>query len=51
MLTVIDEYTRECRAIDVAPAPFGVVLSLAGASRAERVAPEHFRGYAVVEVE
>jgi nitrite transporter NirC len=30
---------------------FGVVLSLAGASRAERVAPEHFRGYGVVDME
>jgi hypothetical protein len=34
-----------CRDDDLAPAPFGVLLSLAGASRAERVAPEHFRGY------
>jgi hypothetical protein len=34
-----------CRDNDLAPAPFGAVLSLAGASRAERVAPEHFRGY------
>ena len=30
---------------DLGSAPFGVMLSLAGASRAERVAPEHFRGY------
>ena len=34
-----------CRGDDLPPAPFGAVLSLAGASRAERVAPEHFRGY------
>jgi hypothetical protein len=34
-----------CRSDDLAPAPFGAVLSLAGESRAERVAPEHFRGY------
>ena len=34
-----------CRDNDLAPAPFGAVLSLAGASRAERVAPEYFRGY------
>ena len=34
-----------CRDNDLASAPFGAVLSLAGASRAERVAPEHFRGY------
>lgn len=33
------------RANDLAPSPFGAVLSLAGESRAERVAPEHFRGY------
>jgi hypothetical protein len=33
------------RGRDLAPAPFGAVLSLAGESRAERVAPEHFRGY------
>ena len=33
------------RGNDLAPAPFGVVLSLAGESRAERVAPEHFHGY------
>jgi hypothetical protein len=33
------------RGNDLAPAPFGAVLSLAGESRAERVAPEHFRGY------
>jgi hypothetical protein len=33
------------RGNDLAPAPFGSVLSLAGESRAERVAPEHFRGY------
>jgi hypothetical protein len=30
---------------DLAPAPFGAVLSLAGESRADRVAPEHFRAY------
>ena len=36
---------------DLAPAPFGAVLSLAGASRAERVAPEHFRGYGDVDGE
>ena len=40
-----------CRDNDLAPAPFGAVLSLAGASRAERVAPEHFRGYGGVDVE
>jgi hypothetical protein len=40
-----------CRDNDLAPAPFGAVLSLAGASRAERVAPEHFRGYGVVDVQ
>jgi hypothetical protein len=34
-----------CRDNDLPPAPFGAVLSLAGASRAERVAPTHFRGY------
>ena len=34
-----------CRGDDLAPAPFGAVLSLVGASRAERVAPEHFRDY------
>ena len=39
------------RGNDLAPAPFGAVLSLAGASRAERVAPEHFRGYAGADVE
>lgn len=33
------------RGRDLAPAPFGAVLTLAGASRAERVAPEHFGGY------
>ena len=33
------------RGNDLAPAPFGVVLSLAAESRAERVAPEHFHGY------
>jgi hypothetical protein len=33
------------RGNDLAPATFGVVLSLAGDSRAERVAPEHFHGY------
>jgi hypothetical protein len=33
------------RGNDLAPAPFGAVLSLAGESRAERVAPEHFHGY------
>ena len=37
------QYNR--RHNDLAPAPFGAVLSLAGASRAERVAPAHFRGY------
>jgi hypothetical protein len=40
-----------CRGDDLAPAPFGAVLSLAGPSRAERVAPEHFRGYAGVDRE
>jgi hypothetical protein len=40
-----------CRENDLAAAPFGAVLSLAGASRAERVAPEHFRGYGDVDVE
>jgi hypothetical protein len=30
---------------DLAPAPFGAVLSLAGQSRVERVAPEHFQDY------
>jgi hypothetical protein len=34
-----------CRSDDLAPAPFGAVLSLAGKSRAECIAPEHFRGY------
>jgi hypothetical protein len=33
------------RGNDLAPAPFGAVLSLAGEGRVERVAPEHFRGY------
>jgi hypothetical protein len=33
------------RSNDLEPAPFGVVLSLAGDSHAERVAPEHFEGY------
>ena len=33
------------RSDDLDPAPFGVVLSLAGDSHAERVAPEHFEGY------
>jgi hypothetical protein len=33
------------RGSDLARAPFGVVLSLAGESRADRVAPEHFHGY------
>ena len=33
------------RGNDLAPAPFGAVLSLAGESRAEPVASEHFRGY------
>jgi hypothetical protein len=33
------------RGNDLAPAPFGAVLSLAALSRAERVAPEHFHGY------
>ena len=33
------------RGNDLAPAPFGAVLSLAAESRAERVAPEHFHGY------
>jgi hypothetical protein len=37
------QYNR--RDDDLAPAPFGAVLSLAGASRAERVAPAHFRRY------
>jgi hypothetical protein len=40
-----------CRGDELAPAPFGAVLSLAGASRAERVAPEHFRDYGGVQVE
>jgi hypothetical protein len=40
-----------CRDNDLAPAPFGVVLSLAGASPADRVAPEHFRGYGGADVE
>jgi hypothetical protein len=39
------------RGNDLAPAPFGAVLSLAGASRAERVAPEHFRGYGRIDAE
>jgi hypothetical protein len=34
-----------CRADDLAAALFGAVLSLAGTSRVERVAPEHVRGY------
>jgi hypothetical protein len=33
------------RGNDLAPAPFGAVLSLASDARADRVAPEHFRGY------
>ncbi|MGE3820868.1 MAG: hypothetical protein AB7I30_15750 [Isosphaeraceae bacterium] len=33
------------RGNDLARAPFGAVLSLAGDSRAARVAPEHFYGY------
>lgn len=33
------------RGRDLDPGPFGAVLSLAGDSRADRVAPEHFRGY------
>jgi hypothetical protein len=33
------------RGNDLVSAPFGAVLSLAGESRAERVAPEHFHGY------
>jgi hypothetical protein len=37
------QYNR--RENDLAPAPFGAVLSLADASRAQRVAPAHFRGY------
>jgi hypothetical protein len=40
-----------CRGSDLAPAPVGAVLSLAGASRADRVAPEHFRSYGAVEME
>ena len=40
-----------CRSDDLAPAPFGAVLSLAGESRAERVAPEHFRHYGRADVE
>jgi hypothetical protein len=40
-----------CRGNDLAPAPFGAVLSLAGESRAERVAPAHFRGRRGVDVE
>jgi hypothetical protein len=40
-----------CRGDDLAPAPFGVVLSLATESRAEHVAPAHFRGYRGVDVE
>jgi hypothetical protein len=39
-----------CRGDDLAPAPFGAVLSLAGLSRADRVAPAHFRGYEGVDV-
>ncbi len=39
------------RSNDLAPAPFGAMLSLAGKSRVERVAPEHFQdyGWALVE--
>jgi hypothetical protein len=33
------------RSRDLDPAPFGVVLGLAGDAHAERVAPEHFWGY------
>ena len=33
------------RGRDLAPAPFGAVLSLAGTAYADRVAPEHFWGY------
>lgn len=33
------------RARDLDPAPFGVLLTLAGDTRAERVAPEHFEAY------
>jgi hypothetical protein len=40
-----------CRGNDLAPAPFGAVMSLAGESRAERVAPAHFRGYGGVDVQ
>jgi hypothetical protein len=40
-----------CRDNDLASAPFGAVLSLVGASRAERIAPEHFRGYGGALVE
>ncbi|HEV3026115.1 MAG TPA: hypothetical protein VG457_01000 [Planctomycetota bacterium] len=40
-----------CRENDLAPAPYGAVLYLAGASRAERVAPEHFRSYGRIDVE
>jgi hypothetical protein len=36
---------------DLAQAPFGAVLSLAGKSRADRVAPEHLRSYGGVDVE
>ena len=38
-----------CRDNDMAPAPFGAALCLAGASRAERVAPTHFRDYGSVD--
>lgn len=30
---------------DPGPAPFGIVLSLAGEARSDRIAPEHFPGY------
>jgi hypothetical protein len=40
-----------CRGDDLAPAPIGAVLSLAGESRTDRVAPEHFRGYGSVDGE
>jgi hypothetical protein len=40
-----------CRYDDLPPAPFGAVLSLGGAHRSERVAPEHFRGYGSADVE
>jgi hypothetical protein len=33
------------RADDLAPAPFGVLMTLNGDSKAERVAPEHFSAY------